>query len=630
LFDVNAVFAARYLLDEQGRDSDTGSASFEDRVTWEEELFISTRSYVYHPGFLNIDFGFGPKLVQQQFDSNAGSNRGNETFLNLNARLNVLQLKSYTFSLYYLKDNPSVTTGLAGRYILEREEYGLNAMLYQRAKTSVQLDTTRTESAGEGFGTVLDENLDSAQLKASTVYGEKNTIDFRQSLERRESASGSIGLPIQASITGQDVTELKAVNFFGSAGRNRVSQAYRKRKNDRTSISTTSENTDYTFVMNLYHTDRLWSVYDYSFAGFDRGDTDASTQNLRATVSDKPNQYFNYSVNTFYQSEEQLRFNRDTLGAGTRGSLRVPIKSGAIGVGFNVTQARTDQQSDTDFVQVFDEALVLVGTNPVALSREFVVGGSVVVRNVSNTQTYIENIDYRLVVVGSVTSIQRLLGSNIQDGQTVLVDYEYQTSGTAKFDSLSASLNANADFLKYFSADVNLQFRETKLRSGELTTPINNLESLRLGIGADFPVGARWQFGVSASYTKNEEEINPSVSNTLTIQAATYLWQSTSLNLSASSLKVDQQQSIEDIDRVQYGIGLNSRLWSRLRVGYQASYLEDDGGSLPRREVRHRIDMNWNYRAVRFLLRATRSDETLGATERDNTQVTAEVVRLFR
>jgi hypothetical protein len=308
----------------------------------------------------------------------------------------------------------------------------------------------------------------------------------------------------------------------------------------------------------------------------------------------------------------------------------MPVKSGSIGVGFNVTQARTDQQSDTEFVQVFDEALVLVGTNLVALSREFVVADSIVVRNVSNTQIFVENIDYRLVVVGSVTSIQRLLGSNIEDGQTVLVDYEYQASGTAEFDGLSASLNANADFLKYFSADANFQLRDTKLRSGELTTPTNDLEALTLGIAADFPVGARWQFGVSASYTKNEEEINPSVSNTLTIQAATHLWQTTRLNLSASSLKRDQEQSIEDIDQVQYRIALNSRLWSRLRVGYQASYLEDVGGSLPRREVRHRIDMNWNYRAVRFFLRATHTDEALGATERDFTQVTAEVVRLFR
>jgi hypothetical protein len=631
LVDVRANFAARYLLDEQDRSSDTTPKSFEERVTWEEELFIITKSYVYHPGFLNIDFGFGPKLVQQQFDSNLGSNSNNETFLNLLARLNFLQLKSYPFSLYFQTDAPSVSTGLAGRYLTEREQFGINAQLYQKGNTRVRLDMGRVDNFGGGFGTILDEQIDSGDLNMESAYGEQNTVSFRHRQENRESESGSVGLPIQKTTTRFDVTELRTRNYFGSEGRHTLFQNYRRNRQDvARANSVTSDSHNYNIKMDLAHSERLSSLATYNFSGVEREDTDFSAHRLRASITDKVNEQFNYSFETFYDTEDQIGFERDTFGGGPTAAYYKPIRSGSIGVGFRARVGRTDQVSTSDLVQVFDEPLVLVGTNPVALAQDFVVAVSVVVKNESQTQIFVEGFDYRLVVVGSVTSIQRLVGSNIQDGQRVLVDYDYQTSGTAEFDSLNTSLNLNASFLKYFSAGAAFQLRDTKLREGELTTPRNDLEGTRLTFAADVPVGNRWQFGLSASYWDRNEEIAPSVSNTLTLHAATHLWRSTRLRLSGTYLKVDQEESIEDIDQVQYRLGVSSRLWSRVLLTYDVTYLEDDGGSLPRQQTQHRLDMQWNYRAVRFFLRASRADERLGATQRDYTRVTAEVARFFR
>jgi hypothetical protein len=254
----------------------------------------------------------------------------------------------------------------------------------------------------------------------------------------------------------------------------------------------------------------------------------------------------------------------------------------------------------------------------------------VVVKNDSQTQIFVEGFDYRLVVVGSVTSVQRLLGGNIQDGQTVLVDYEYQTSGTAEFETSNASFNVNASFLRYFYAGADFQLVETELLDGALTTPTNDLESLRLTAAAEFPVGQRWQLGVSASYWDRNEEIAPSVNKTLTVQAATNLWRSTKLNLSGTYFKVDQEQSVEDVDQIEYRVGISSRLASSLLLTYDASYLEDEGGSLPRQLTRNRLDIRWSFRAVRFFLRASRTDERLGTTEKDYVQVTVEVARYFR
>ena len=46
------------------------------------------------------------------------------------------------------------------------------------------------------------------------------------------------------------------------------------------------------------------------------------------------------------------------------------------------------------------------------------------------TSIYVEDLDYRLITIGSITSIQRLITGNISDGETVLVDTAANPPGT--------------------------------------------------------------------------------------------------------------------------------------------------------------------------------------------------------
>lgn len=631
LVDVSASFSARYLFDEQQRATELTSDVYEERTTWEEEFMLRTRSYVYHPGFLNIEFDLGPKFVQQQFDSNNGANDNDETFLNFRARLNFLQLKSYNFSLYAQSASPSVSTGLAGRHLTERDEFGVNARLYQSESTTVHMDLAHVDTSGDGFGRTLDEIIDRGVINSMTVYGEKNTFDFSHRKESRESRSGSVGLPIQQSDIRHDITDLRARNYFGKDKRHWVNQIYRRFKQSLVQAAETeSLNQNYGATAYFSHSDKLTSLLDLTLVAAERDGADATTRRLKASFDKLLNERFTYGFSAQSGDIKQSGFESDRFGVGTRFSYNQSFDFGSIGVGLNAAQGRTEQISTSDFVRVFDEPVVLVSTNPVALAEEFAVAESVVVRNVSSTQQYVEGIDYRLVIVGSVTRIQRLLGSNIQSGETVLVDYDYRTSGTAEFETSNASLSINASFLEYFSAGAEIQSRQTSIRSGELTTPTNDFDSLRLTAGADFPVGDRWQLGISLWHWDRDEEISPSVSDSVTVQATTAFSNSMRLKLSGSFLKVDQEMSDEDVDQRQFRMALSGRFWSRLLMGYDISYLQDDGGSLQRKQLRQQLSAQWNYRAVRFSLRAIYSDESLGESDRDYTRVTAEVARMFR
>jgi hypothetical protein len=127
----------------------------------------------------------------------------------------------------------------------------------------------------------------------------------------------------------------------------------------------------------------------------------------------------------------------------------------------------------------------------------------------------------------------------------------------------------------------------------------------------------------------NDETIAPSVRDSFFVNVSRRINGSLRLFASAGLVQVDQKESIEDVDQVTYRAGVTGRAFGRLQLTYEAAYLEDTGGSLIRDQLEHRLNLHARYRKVRFVLRAQYFDVTQGTTERNDMQVTAEVMRVF-
>jgi hypothetical protein len=294
-----------------------------------------------------------------------------------------------------------------------------------------------------------------------------------------------------------------------------------------------------------------------------------------------------------------------------------------------VRAERNDQESTAAEIGVFDEPLLLIGTTPVDLRNEFVVPGSVVVRNADRTQTYLEGLDYRLIVTGSVTAVQRLVNSSITDGETVLVDYSYSTSGTAKFDTFGSGIAFRADFLKAFRAHVRYDWQDSSVREGELTNPLNDGEILEFGVGASNQFLDGWTLDAQYRHLRQDLETSPFVSDQLDASVTTSLGGTLSVTFAAGMNEIDYENSDEDVSQITYRVGLRGLVFRRSYFAYDAFLLDDTGGTLARKQFRHRLHFQWSYRQMRFDLRATISDDELGASERNNTTVTAQLTRVF-
>ena len=122
LTDISGSTAIRYLLTDRDRASQGVEGSFETQQNLEADLFILTRSYLYHPDFLDMVIGGGPLLVFQNFSATAGTNSSDEAFFNFVADLKFLEQKAYPVRAYYELSHPSVSTSLLDRWMEQIKE----------------------------------------------------------------------------------------------------------------------------------------------------------------------------------------------------------------------------------------------------------------------------------------------------------------------------------------------------------------------------------------------------------------------------------------------------------------------------------------------------------------------------
>lgn len=290
---------------------------------------------------------------------------------------------------------------------------------------------------------------------------------------------------------------------------------------------------------------------------------------------------------------------------------------------------RTDQVAGADQVSVFDERITLSGTSPVELRNANVVSGTIVVRNLSQTQVFAEGQDYRVVIVGNTTSIQRLLGGSILDGETVLVDYDYRPGGTVKYDSLGQSYSASATLLRYLTMFARYHNRSSSILGGTPTQPLNDISAVEVGADIHYPLGRGWAIGGEVRHTDHDEDIAPYVRDYYQAYVEVPMPGTARFRLAAYREKTDNANSPEDVDLVRYTADVQTRLRGSVYGMVNAEHERDTGGTLERKRDSQSLGVYWNYRRVRFTMRAQHLEETQGAVRREDTTVRAFLTREF-
>lgn len=315
------------------------------------------------------------------------------------------------------------------------------------------------------------------------------------------------------------------------------------------------------------------------------------------------------------------------------------IPYGSISAGTRVGIHYREEEFTTDVGRVLDETHTFTVSDVVRLRNEFVQTSTIVVTDTGGLTIFIENIDYQVRVIGSLTEIIRLIGGTIPAGDTVLVDYQFDRSLDQRYTT----------FDEQFRFALNL-FQSLRLYTSMRSSDRHLIEGIERGGEGDISDWisgisfSRWQIRLDAQHQEHDSEIVPYTSNRVSAGIGLRLPLRSSLSASAGWSRTDfpnLESSSDTFIHEDFSESIN--LQGRLAV-HPIRNLSIEGGGFFREE-QGRVDlketvffgeMRLRIRKVEIIVRGERREEeqlsdsgleTLFNRERN--LIHAEIIRRF-
>jgi hypothetical protein len=631
IMDVSGTLKFRYLLNDRSSESGTNMRRSESTI-WQELLGIQARAYIYHPGLLTLSLSGGPALVQSSYKAENNSTGDESTVFDLSLSMAFLSYRPYPFNLYYSRSFPQTSSGLSGSFTTKNQGFGASGS-FQPMKSRFDLGWSagRYEASGAGTGAKVDDVSDSFQIRALLPLGKGEDVSISISRSDRLSKSGNVGLPIQDSRITTSRVELS--NDFGLGSSDQIGFKHNllwNRTDTALATTTRQDRLNYRANMSWKYSDKT----DYSgslyYTDVDRGDSWSKSSNVSFGLSHNLSNGISMSGGGGAGRSESSGFASDNAALSASASYFRPLSFGRLKVNAALGLRQTGQESSVDFISVFDEVVMLAGTDAVTLSKDFIVASTIVVTNSAKTQTYVEGLDYRLFVIGGTTSIERLITGNIDEGQTVLVSYEFQSGGTVEYGSFSQNVGLSLSMFKHIKLGMTFNNVENKISEGFANTPISSSRGVTLRANVGYPLGNRWRVGGSYVFSDNYSDITSSVSSNSNVFAVANISGGATLQLGVQNFKRDNADSPEDVEMLGFTVALAGRLTRRWFLNYSGRYSQNKGGTDLREELRHDLRLNWGYRLVRLSIDVSHSASTQGGNEHTSLQANARLTRYFR
>ncbi len=614
-------------------DDYTGRASsadvFRKGSSFEQVFDIMVRSYIYHPNLMRLNFGGGPVFNQYKYNSNTYDLSGNDQTFSFHIAANILEKKPYPLALHFnhVYGNSASTT--MDRMLLESTRYGFNfSLLKPITPVAMSFSFASVETKGRNSQRITNEDRDNSTFTMSGDIGSNGNGFLGLYRVQSKNKSGSRSLPIATRSRMSDTLNIRTEHWFLEDEKVRVANffSYRTSKsafsNDQISFSTD---------LGWAHSDFHRSYYRYAFrdntvasinstahslsAGLRSFLYERSLQTKVGVTTDVSNSDDGFKSNN-YNANLSLNYLQDL------GPFNVRYSSGWV-------LDYTDREVSVAQVGVWSELHILNNTTPVSLSSDNVIAGSVVVNNQANTQVYVENIDYILTNTGNITQVQRIPTGVITNGETVSINYSYDSGGTTAFSGFSQSYGVHIAKGRYFGVYGDYHQQEWSVESGDPTTPFVANKTLTFGFNIDLPFATNWLWGVRGDI-KFLEKIDSSETQSASVYLRVPVRHNANLRLFSDWRNTSSDAFAEDIELIRYGLRLKAQPWYRTSLSADITNETETGRVAGRRSYTSAsASFDWAIRQVRLGVNARYNIDTLGVSERERTWIGLHLSRRF-
>ena len=633
LTGIDGYMVTRYLGDaSRSTGPVAGAASRVSQSNLTGELFVMTHSYIYHPSLLSLDLGGGPVFDRNRYDTDGVVTNSKRQMYNLSARATVLRDKPYTGALFYDRQNQTQSIGPAQVMLTENTRYGGTFSLRNPVTpVPLQVDLTRAQNYGEGAGQIIDDRVDQLRLKLDANIGKLGVSAFQYVGTRQDSASGSAGLPIQASSSSNHSANLDTRLRFGSMNEydlsNSVALSTNRYTFGQSSLRESTELKDFNFGLALRgrHSDELQSYGRYDFRSGKQNDQETTSNSASAGLSYRLTPDLSGSLGARAENNQASQFSAALYAIDGSAQYRRTLPLGQVTLGYNFAYSQRDQEATALQTRMLGERVTLSGTTLITLGNQQITAGSVVVSNLTRTQTFVEGLDYVLSQIGLSLRIQRLIGGNILDGQEVLTDYAFAVGGSYALSQLDNSVNLGWAYKSYLSVFVRYLDSAPRLVSGAPTSPINPVKSTLYGLRTEVPLSLLAQefvLGGGAERENRRETILPYQRTNFDAYAQMDLplGRGGNIRIGARQTQVDYDNNPAQAVKQQ---AYDMRLWSRVAYGIdlsvEASRERDTGAPVLRERSLASAKAQWRKRKLLFSFDLTRVRDAQGTAERQRT-----------
>lgn len=413
-------------------------------LLFEENLGTDFKGFLYHPNLVRFDINLenGLRQTRERFQPNLSGELTNSYVNQFYVNSTFLSKKPYVFSLSAAKSREVENREFFERQVVNstrtagnfgfRNKFIPVGFSFSNSKRVISRLTRPSED-------LHDEELNVSLSNDSDFIG-KTDFEFAQDkYSRAESGvSAQDGISRNFNLTNQ-------LFVFGDKRKSLYSGAsvYDVAGTNKSRILNFNES------LNIEHTDRLNSHYNYVFSDMTSSGVETKDNDVSFSLSHRLYESLISTFSPYYFNSKSTSFSQDTYGLSLDEDYVKKLgKIGKLSLGAGAAYSKEKRKSLDQIISIINESHTLTTGVLTFLDRSQIDTSTVIVTNAAGTITYALTSDYILTSSADKTQIQRVPGGSISDGQEVLVDYQAKASPLLKFNTLENNYRFRIDFLE--------------------------------------------------------------------------------------------------------------------------------------------------------------------------------------
>lgn len=576
----------------------SGTSQKDGTTIFEEKLRLETQGDLYHQNLMAYSAAIILGLNQQSFESDGETDSSSGDFIGYEVDTNWLPLKPYPFRINLSRTDSVVPRRFRSPLRVEDTAEGFSMKLrvpdWPMVFSWSRSDTLQDSDLGD-ISDMFERSTERWSYTLQHDFSEQSHLVFRSDLDKISQNSGGLSYDVDTARH-----RLEHDYFFGDNRQHHLDSSLLFVDK---SGNFDSQRLNWTENLILTHSENFATFYNTVFAT----DTFSGSQSRTiAGAAGLNHRLYKNLLTSFdvFASKTDFDGGNETNWHG--GELRFDYTRnnpwGRLSSEYSINMTFRERFGETGSAFVIDEAHVFNDPFVITLNERNIDTSSIVVTDITGLIVYVVDQDYTITVVGDRVelTIDPLEGTipDISDGQTLLVDYFFDVTGTVKEDTVRQDFRIEQDFDNGLSVFYAHRRRDEQVDS-DVDPTITSNEFTNHTFGAAYRRGGAT---LRAEHSRTDATLDSTDSTRL---SANYIWllsPGTTLSAGVSQSWIDTTGVTSRETSLFKARGrIRSRLNRNVKISANADWRNEDSTDQGKTEgLTLGADLEYDYRAFNF------------------------------